>query len=647
MKELLTFCLLLVSYSSYSQGDSIRTAELIANARSWMNKDAEIGKLYLDTLFTGYVKNKPDSYTSAEYEKFMGIYYYRVSKFDTSILHYKKAARTYKTLNSELDQAKIKVNTAMVFNRIGSYDSAILYTREAYKMFDRLGDKKGVGISLNIIGQVYYFNKDYKKAKEYFQLYLKNALSVPDSTEIAGGYNNIAGVSNNLQQYDSAILYYKKALGISKAANNQYSIANSYQNIGSSYKSLGQHSISFNYYDSALFYYAKINNPSGTMETRLNMGQGFYHLKNYVKAIDNLREALRLAEELKEVNMEAEVLKSLSLAYAESGNYKDSYKALKRNQILSDSLFNIEKSKAVEEINSKYETEIKDQQITFLDQENKLQKATNQRNNIIILALVIGVLLLLIVFYLWRQRARIQQQEVLNEQKIRLRESQIQAVINSEEKERKRFASDLHDSMGQLVSALTMNIQGLKEASSDAQVRNEIVDNSTSLLNDIQREIRNIAFNLMPQVLTNEGLIPALQELTARIDKSNQVKAQVKAFGLNERFNEVFEISLYRILQEWISNVLKYAKASEILIQFTAHEDEVIITIEDNGIGFDLHTFEHSKGNGWRSINTRLNLIAGTMDIDTQQGRKNTTLTISVNKDLAFTTSQVELNTQL
>jgi signal transduction histidine kinase len=249
------------------------------------------------------------------------------------------------------------------------------------------------------------------------------------------------------------------------------------------------------------------------------------------------------------------------------------------------------------------------------------------------------------VFYLWRKQSRISQQKVLSEQKTRLREAQIQAVISSEEKERKRFASDLHDSMGQLVSALTMNIQGLKSTSNDPLVRNEIVDNSTVLLNDIQREIRNIAFNLMPQVLTKEGLIPALQELTARINKSNQVNAKVQVFGIDRRLNEVFEISLYRILQEWISNILKYAEATEILIQFTAHEEEIIITVEDNGNGFDLNTFENSKGNGWRNINTRLNLIKGSMDIDTMQGRKNTMLTLILDKSLAFKTTQVEMNT--
>jgi signal transduction histidine kinase len=199
--------------------------------------------------------------------------------------------------------------------------------------------------------------------------------------------------------------------------------------------------------------------------------------------------------------------------------------------------------------------------------------------------------------------------------------------------------------MGQLVSALTMNIQGLKKTSNDPLVRHEIVDNSTVLLNDIQREIRNIAFNLMPQVLTKEGLIPALEELCGRISKSNQVKASIQAFGMDTRMNEVFEISLYRILQEWVSNVLKYSGATELLIQFVSHENEIVITVEDNGAGFELKTFENSSGNGWRNINTRLNLIKGTLDIDTQPGRRSSTLMLSIDPKLAFAPTQVAVNT--
>jgi signal transduction histidine kinase len=376
-----------------------------------------------------------------------------------------------------------------------------------------------------------------------------------------------------------------------------------------------------------------------------SMGENELRRNNIPAAVTLAEQSLALSKKIENLNRLRDSYGLLAEVYEANNQLGPALQAQKFHKIYEDSLLNIDTNTKIAELETKYETEKKDQQILLLDQENSLQKATNDRNKILIIGLFLVVILLVLVFYLWRRQARIGHEKVLSEQKTRLREAQIQAVISSEEKERKRFASDLHDSMGQLVSALTMNIQGLKKTSNDPLVRNEIVDNSTVLLQDIQKEIRNVAFNLMPQVLTKEGLIPALEELCGRISKSNQVKADILAFGMDARLNEVFEISLYRILQEWISNVLKYAGATELLIQFTAHENEIIITVEDNGDGFELSTFENSKGNGWRNMTTRLNLIKGTLDIDTQSGRKNSTLMLCIDPTLAFTPTQVEVNT--
>ncbi len=544
-----------------------------------------------------------------------------------------------------------KEANALMYNGIanslrGNYETALKAYLTAAEIFERTNNHSDIARLYNEISVIYRHQGNMNRAYVALDKAEAAALASNNLEQLGTNYGMRGNVLSKKGDLDSAQIYFKKVMDIRLQLHDSVGLGYVLLDFANYQFSKGNIELSDQYIKQSTDIRTKLGDIQGVAENEHLIGKNFFKLQKYSTAIEHFLKSNEIAKSVSYPWLMHQNHDWLQRCYAKLTNFEAAYFNELKYREFNDSLFNINKTNAIEEIQTKYETEKKDQQITFLDQENKLQKATNQRNNIIILALMAGVAILLLIFYLWRQRIHIRQQKVLNEQKVRLRESQIQAVIDSEEKERKRFASDLHDSMGQLVSALTMNIQGLKEASSDALVRNEIVDNSTTLLSEIQREIRNIAFNLMPQVLTNEGLIPALQELTARIDKSNQVKAQVKAFGLKERFNEVFEISLYRILQEWISNVLKYAKASEILIQFTAHENEVIITVEDNGIGFDLHAFEHSKGNGWRSINTRLNLIAGTMDIDTQQGRKNTTLTITINKDLAYTTSQVELNTQ-
>jgi signal transduction histidine kinase len=233
---------------------------------------------------------------------------------------------------------------------------------------------------------------------------------------------------------------------------------------------------------------------------------------------------------------------------------------------------------------------------------------------------------------MWRSKNLQQQQAVLQEQKIRLREAQINAVIESQEQERKRFATDLHDGMGQLISALQLNISSLRQQAGGAfEKRDKLFESSEQLLNEVHDEIRNIAFNLMPPVLVKEGLVPATSELVRKINKAGGIKAALSAFDVNGRLPQVVEISLYRVIQELLSNIIKYSRASEVTIAFTGYENELVLTIDDDGDGYDLRAYQNSKeGNGWRNVNSRINLIKGSIDIDTQLGRKNSTIIITI-----------------
>jgi signal transduction histidine kinase len=104
----------------------------------------------------------------------------------------------------------------------------------------------------------------------------------------------------------------------------------------------------------------------------------------------------------------------------------------------------------------------------------------------------------------------------------------------------------------------------------------------------------------------------------------------VISFDVPERLSEVLEISLYRIIQEWVNNVLKYAEALKIEVQIVGHEKELCITIEDTGKGFDTNVLKQGSGNGWRNIMSRVKLVHGELEIDSYPNRKGTTLIIRV-----------------
>jgi signal transduction histidine kinase len=135
----------------------------------------------------------------------------------------------------------------------------------------------------------------------------------------------------------------------------------------------------------------------------------------------------------------------------------------------------------------------------------------------------------------------------------------------------------------------------------------------------------------MPPVLVKEGLVPAVNELVRKINKAGRLKGTLSVFDVNGRLPQVMEISLYRVIQELLSNIIKYSRASEVTISFTGYENELVLTIDDDGDGYNLDAFQNSKeGNGWRNVHSRVSLIKGSIEIDTQIGRKNSTVIITV-----------------
>lgn len=403
--------------------------------------------------------------------------------------------------------------------------------------------------------------------------------------------SNSAAVSNVVGEYDRAIDYAREGVMLAKEMADKYNQSLNYYHIGTAYGHKGFHALSQAYMDSSLV----------------------------------------RATEIKSRNMIAEIMNTQYEFAVQKGEFE---RALSfRNQYIAvkDSMFQEKKSKDIVEMETQYKTREKDQEINFLNQLNELKTASLERNTFLIVGLLILLGLVIVGFNFLRYRATQRAKSVLQEQKIRMREAQIRAVIDSQEQERKRFATDLHDGMGQLISALQLNIQSMNQINGDLNKRDELYENSTHLLKDVHKEIRNIAFNLMPQTLMKEGLVAAVEELTKRINNTNQLQVKLSVLDVENRLPEVVEVSLYRIIQEFLSNIMKYSQATHVYLGLTNHEEELVLSIEDDGIGYDIEKFRNSKGNGWRNINTRLNLIKGELQIDTKEGKKGTSVLITIN----------------
>lgn len=223
-----------------------------------------------------------------------------------------------------------------------------------------------------------------------------------------------------------------------------------------------------------------------------------------------------------------------------------------------------------------------------------------------------------------------EEREKLYKQVQNTQETMMNAIVKGQEDERNRFAKDLHDGFGQMISSLMLNLKGLESLkSSNTERRVDIFKQASSILSDMYIELKNICFNLMPQTLIVAGVGEALREFAQRINQSGRLFLQVSFYDMDDRFTEVQEISLYRISQEWVNNIIKYSDATKIDLQITRDEEEITLLIEDNGSGFDKELLENGKGNGWKNINSRANLIKGEVVLDTTVGLKGATFILN------------------
>jgi PAS domain S-box-containing protein len=205
-----------------------------------------------------------------------------------------------------------------------------------------------------------------------------------------------------------------------------------------------------------------------------------------------------------------------------------------------------------------------------------------------------------------------------------LREHELQllsgARVVAQEEERRRIAREIHDSLGQLLTAIKFNVEILEDLIPKDSPDHQRSEDTKSLLDSAMAEAREISYNLMPSVLVDFGLAPALQLLCEQFSKRRTVKMECHVHGLTERLEPTLEITLYRIVQEALNNIAKHANAPEGSVQVVCHRDGVRVTIEDSGKGFELTALAASSdgrhGMGLVSMRERAASFQGTLTID-------------------------------
>jgi signal transduction histidine kinase len=518
-----------------------------------------------------------------------------------------------RTRNTKVEAEAYSVLGVNEKNR-GNYEQALSWHLKGLKIKEANNDEYGMAICYNDIGVIYKTMGKFQDALASYRRSNELCRKIDLAKGISMTYNNIGTIYREKRMLDSALFYYQLGLKVAEKTGDSYSMSTCLSNVGDVYTDKQKHAEALTLFRRCLEIDKSNEDKTGIVISHSNIARTLGNLKRYDEAVRHSDSSIALAvtEGLRFERLNAYGMRT---AVEEmKGNYAGALAFQRKVFALRDSFMNEETTTKISEIQTRYETEKKEQTIAL--QESQLSKKNY----------VIGGILIILVFstllsYSYYHRNRLKHQARLQEAIIHQQELATHAVIEAEERERKRIAGDLHDGVGQIMSAAKMNLSIMSSELSFSNEEQKLAfDKAMDLVDEGCREVRTVSHNIMPNALLKSGLTSAIREFVSKLDQ-RVIKVNLYSEGLNERIDNNTESVLYRIIQESVNNVIKHSGAETLDISLIKDEDGVSVTIEDNGKGFDTSDKDKFAGIGMRNIQSRVEYLKGTVEWDSAPGK--------------------------
>lgn len=569
-------------------------------------------------------------------------------------------------LGSKIDSAYIMANELKTFtidnsldlqyaealNTLGNIDlmlgnqkEATEYFEESLMLFKTIKNQKGEAIVLNNIGRLYKLNWKLDEALKYYNESLEISTAIADTTSIITSLTNIGNVYNFRFKVDEALKYYEESLKLSNAINDQRSAALTYINIGHNYTMRKEYDKAIDYLNRSINISEEIGNTFLRASAFKNIAQSYYVQKNYDKVIEYSKKCLELAEQIHNKPFQRDCYYFLSEAYSAKKDFESAVAFMEKSKDIEIELTEFDMDKKLQQIQvSKIRTQdslIQSQKNLEkkLIYESRIQQKTSERNYLVLGFIGFLLALTIVGTLIYRSKKR---NQLIAEQKSEielrkkdklLKELELQAIdamILGQEKERKRLASDLHDSVGASLSAAKLQFNYLINQEGNRKDADQLIKKISTLLEDAYVEVRSMAHLKNSGVMATNGLLPAIKKLSDNASASENFQIEFHSHGMEHKLENSLEISIFRIIQELVTNIIKHAEASEAAIHIINHEDSLNIMVEDNGKGFSPNSVTtNHQGMGINSIDKRVEHLNGTMTIESSMN-KGTTIIIDI-----------------
>jgi two-component system NarL family sensor kinase len=554
--------------------------------------------------------------------------------YDSSLLLNKRAVEISRQIKDSLFLGKALFNTGTSYRQLGNYEAAIGCYEEGKAVFARVGDEHTMGQSYDILQVTYYQMRRYEKGIEYGKMAVSKMREYKDSAWLGFTLNNLGVNYMGVKNLAAARTCYMEALAIAQKTGDRNSEMMQYLNLGDLLLQKGTDHKMMTYYSTALEIARELDAKETSLVASKGMAIYYMYQKKYPHAKAYADSALALSYQYNYRIERRDLFGTLSnLAFAmQDIRLGESY--AEQSSLLADSLLNERVEKNTQELEKKYETARKESQIQNLETNKKAQELSISRKNILNILLFVGIAALLIISLLLYRSYRVKQ--ALQQQRITELETEKQltateAVLKGEEQERTRLAKDLHDGLGGMLSGIKFSFTTIKEGLILTPENAEAFERGMDMLDSSIQEMRRVAHNMMPEALVKFGLDTALEDFSRAINRSGVLQVHYQSIGLEEAtLPQTVANASYRIVQELVNNIIKHAAAGRATIQISQKDNQLSLTVEDNGKGFDTATLADSKGIGWSNIKNRVAFLKGTIDIKSTGG-KGTSIFIQFN----------------
>ncbi|MEQ8907842.1 MAG: sensor histidine kinase [Vicingaceae bacterium] len=550
--------------------------------------------------------------------------------YDSALFHYEKTLKELVGTPYEDWALHIYINITWVSQNTGDYKKALEVQLLALDYLEEKKDTLEAAWFMTDIG----YSHDRMRAFEEAIRWHRKALKIFAEKQSEGAYHyvlsRIGMAYDDLAQYDSAFHYNLKALNYFEAEGDTFEVAEISSNIGNSYIKLEKWEKALAYTLRGHQFKKGQKRAASQVITESNLGLIYSKLGQFDEAEYHLRHAIQTSTTVKHRKALSEAYYSMYHLYQEKGNVDSVLHYFKLMDQLEDSIYQLERTKQMAEMQTRFETEKKEQQIALQAAEISEKESKLLARQRFILLMVVLLVALLIFGYLFYQRYKSKKEQELQKAIIREQQNGLDAVIEAQEEERKRISKDLHDGVGQQLSGLKMAFQKIaNEIQIEIPEKKKELDSLSKVLEESADEVRSISHQMMPKALTELGLLAALEDMLSKSLKQVGLKYEFEHYGIEGRLSEKIEISVYRICQELINNIIKHSKAQKVAIQLFKNKGKLILIVEDNGVGIKS---EDSDGHGLLNIKSRLNPLSGEVNFEPSP-QSGTTATVRIPLD--------------